>query len=97
MSESGDNPNFFKSLEKRHQINNTITSLKNETGEAKNDITNLLSITNQFYKKLFNTKNVEDNNIDDYLNNINVINKLSKNESSDLENELTVNECYKTL
>ena len=42
ISESDNNPNFFKSLENKHQPNNRISCLENDNGLLHSDTNNLL-------------------------------------------------------
>ena len=60
------NTNFFLSLEKKHQVNNTIREIKTGQGRVceNGDILNAMC---DFYSNLYETKNINDADIDEYL------------------------------
>ena len=97
ISESHQNPKFFKSLENRHQMNNTIFYLKNENGDIKKDPEDLLQTTKQFYDNLFKSTNINDNSIDDFLSDIQINHKLSDLEADLCEGDLNETEIHSVI
>ena len=65
------NTNFFLSLEKKHQANNTIRELKTSRGNKIIENGDILNAMCDFYSNLYETKNIDDADIDDYLNSTN--------------------------
>lgn len=87
---------YFLSLEKKHQIVNTITQLKIENGRViTNDIDILNECTN-FYKALYSTKNINDKNVADYIKSTNVP-KLDLSSKTDCDNDITESEVYQAV
>lgn len=87
---------FFLGLEKTHQENNVIASLKVEN-KTLNDPMDILKQEVKFYSHLYTSAKVQDNEIHDYLTPIMLENILNDNEQQLCEGLLTVDECSEAV
>ena len=63
---------YFLDLERKHQINNRITSLRGDNGMTYTKPNDILREGAKFYRKLYNKKNIESNKIDSFLDSVKV-------------------------
>ena len=97
ITESENNPNFYKSIENKHQTNNKISALEDKNGSLKAGTESILEISHDFYKNLFTSKNIPNEHIHKYLKNINLQHILTSSEADPLEQEINENECTKAI
>ena len=97
VSESENNSKFFKNLENKRQINNRITGLLNNDEYLVNKTEDLLDVVTNYYEDLFTSKNVENDEIDRYLQTINIPYKLSKLEAQNCEQIITEEEYLNVI
>lgn len=72
--ENGEkNSNFFLNLEKHRQTLNVIRELKSHYGETVNKTNSILGDMVNFYTSLYSSKNIPNENIIEYLSNIDVL------------------------
>lgn len=96
--ESGEkSTKYFLSLEKRHQTNNSIYTLKNNTGVKLSSTDHILGEASSFYKKLYTSTNIPTENIKRYLANIKIEHKLVEAEQALCEGPVTEKECYDVI
>ena len=88
---------FFLNLEKQKQSNNTIDKLKDTQGKHVYKDTQILEMCANYYDKLYSSKNINIETINDYLNNTNFTNKLSQNERNDCDEPITLDEINKIV
>ena len=97
MTESDQNPNFFKCIEAKRQLNNRTTGLMDVDNIITNNTQNVLKIAKVYYENLFSTKNIDNKKIKDYLNSVQLTNTLSDMEADMCDNEISVEECFFAL
>ena len=97
ICESDQNPHYYKYLEQKHETNNIITCLKDEKEKIINQTENLFKTTKNYYNNLFASKQIEDEKITTYLNNININHKLTSEEANLCENDLSEEECFNVI
>ena len=59
-------------LEKSHQTSNVIKELKTDDGNIMKTDSEILGQMCSYYEKLYQSKNIDDNEIDAYLNDSNI-------------------------
>lgn len=89
------NTNFFLSMEKKNQINNTIYEINNDNGTFSSNSEILNEMCN-FYEKLYKSTSIEDNNISNYLNDIHCP-TLDENEKQNLDTLPSIDECKEAV
>ena len=78
-------------MEQKHKRNNIINCLE----KIINKTENWLKTTNNYYNNfIFSSKQIEDEKITTYLNNININQKLTSEEANLCKNYLSENECF---
>lgn len=87
---------YFLGLEKKRQSCNTIRCLKSNEQVYTTD-EDLLNVAAEFYDNLYATKNVANNDIENYLRHTNINKKLSNLERKSIEGKITFAECGKAL
>ena len=92
IDEGEKNTKFFLSLEKRHQCSNTITALKTDKGTVYNT-NEIMAEEVTYYKKLYSSKNVKEQDIDEYLREIQMEHILNENQANLCEGTLNIKEC----
>ena len=97
ITESDQNPNFFKSIETKRQLNNRITGLLDNDNKITNNTQDILKIAKTYYEELFTTKNIDRKLIKDYLNSVQLNNTLSKTDSELCDEDLSEVECFHAL
>ena len=86
------NTKLFKSMEKSKQARNAINVLRNENKEEVTNQGDILKSMTDFYNKLYGTVNSQNEDIDDYLANIDIEEKLDVSQQESLEKEPTIEE-----
>ena len=66
--------NFFGNLETRRQSNNVINQIKTTSGNLVHKQSKLIKELALFYKNLFKSKNIDNDEISQYLSKINACN-----------------------
>ncbi len=87
------NTKYFLNLEKKHQVNNTITCIKTDKGRTVHKSEQILQEGALFYRKLYKAKYISEKEIDDFITNIVMNNTLTKEEAEICEGYITENEC----
>ena len=90
VEDSEKSTKYFYNLEKK---NISIKQLKNENGDYATSNKDILEEQYTFYKKLYESDNISENNVRNYLNKINNLNKLSEQEAELLVGKITEIEC----
>lgn len=84
---------YFFGLEKSRQCENAIQSLKDSNGVNKYEDNEILAIAHDFYTNLYRTQNVEQNDIESYINSIPLEKTLSEDDRLICEGNITYHEC----
>lgn len=92
VEEGESNTNYFFNLEKHNYTINTIRKLQREDGSYTNTDAEILDEEYKYYQKLYQDDNISQEDINTYLNDIN-IKGLTQNDKSVLEGEITDAEC----
>ncbi len=88
---------YFFNLEKVRQKKNVIKKLRDKNGKLCFEDEEILEITTDFYDTLFQSKNIPQELIDEYLNKINNVNKLSEQEKIDCDSKLKESEISEVI
>ncbi len=88
---------FFFNLEKSRQSSNVIRQLKGDDGILKTKDDEILTIGTKFYDKLFETKNIAQKDIDDYLNDTNIEKTLTENQKIDCDKPISEEEIENVI
>ena len=91
INEGEKNTKYFLNLEKRHQSSNVIKELKTQEGNVNNDY-EIIGEMCKFYETLYTSKDINDENIDIYLENI-TVNIIEGKDKELCELFPTVEEC----
>ena len=86
---------FLSRLEKKKGDENYIYSLKNDSGIVEQGTQNIINITYKFYKTLYTKEDDDEYEQNELLNNVNK--KLSKEDMTFLDNELTEKDFVSAL
>ncbi len=97
LDEGERNTKYFLSLEKNHQLNNTIFKLENDNGNVISKPNEILNECVNFYKNLYKSDNIPDKNISDYLAKTEIPYKLSDEERQLCDGTVSENECLKAI
>lgn len=92
----GKKSSYFLRLENKHQSKNTINKINN-AGSNFIKTKDILDQLCNFYENLYSSNDVPINDIDTYLDNINVSSVLSEKEKEMCENLPTLNECAEAV
>ena len=84
---------FLKFRIKNNVSNNSIKQLKTDNVDYVISNKDTLEEQYNFYKKLCESDNISENNVKNYLNKTNNLNKLSEREAKLLKGEITEIEC----
>ena len=87
---------FFLGLEKQHQENNVITELKTHHGII-HKTEEILEEEVRFYTKLYTSTSVKDEDIDEYLDKVDLPHVLDENEKLKCEGLLSLSECQEVI
>ncbi len=83
---------YFFNLEKTRQKNNTIKEIKDKNGTLHTDDGEILDTCGDFYDTLFDTKNIPQQNINEYLEKTNIDKTLTDNQKDMCDEKLTEKE-----
>ena len=89
-------PIFFLGLEKSHQTSNVIKELKIDNGNTVKTDNEILGQMCSYYEKLYQSKNRDDLEIDNYLSNSNIP-QLSPTEKETCEFFPSIDECKEAV
>ena len=90
------NTKFFLGLEKNPQTQNIIRELTNENSDFLNTDEEILGEMCNFYEKLFDTQNINNSDIENYLRDTN-IKCLTDNIKDKCDQFPTLDECKETV
>ena len=80
--EEGEKSNkYFKSLESHHQTSNVIDSLKMADGSCSSNHVDIIKQIGEFYEALYLSSDVKKHEIDEYLRNVNLLNKINDHDN----------------
>lgn len=90
---------YFCNLENRHYQEKTITKLVDSNGKDLNDINDILNEQKTYYENLYKAKrsNNTKRNLDTFFPDEHTINKLTEDQSLELEHEISEGECLAVL
>ena len=95
--EKGEKSNsYFLGLEKKQQVNNTITKVKDENGGIVSDNDNIMKCLFNFYSSLYASRKISDNKIENYLTNVNC-QKITNKEKELCDMIPTKEECKEAI
>lgn len=97
IEEGERNTKYFAQLERKHQTFNTITKLKSENDKTLEDNQEILAEAHKFYSNLFKSTKPDKDEINKYLRNTKIKNKLQMDEMMSCEGEITIHECESVL
>ena len=90
------NTAYFTGLEKSRQQNNVIKNIKyNNTTHSNNE--DILKAAADFYEKLYSSKYIKQTDISSYLDNVNIVSKLTEVEKTSIEGKIKICECEKVI
>jgi len=96
--EEGDQcSKYFFGLEKSRQHSNCIMSLQDENGDTVFTDDEILQVANKFYSDLYDRKDVNESDINDYFDNIIPENVLSQENLQICEGLFTTEECFNAI
>ncbi len=88
---------FFFNLEKSRQSSNVIRQLKDEHGALKTLDNEILQIGTKFYDKLFETKNISQQDINDFLNDTEFENVLTERQKLECDEPISEKEITNVI
>ena len=88
---------YFVNLEKQTQCYNVIDRLKSTDNQLLTSNSEILEEAASYYEQLYKTRNISTENIDNYLNNVIVNNKLSENEKFTCDENISLNELSNVI
>ena len=91
------NSSYFLRLESQRQSCNTIKQLKCGNDDIFTNNDDILKNMCDFYQTLYNSTNVKDSHIIEYLRNVHIEHILSDEEKNLLDSPLTIDECRSAL
>ena len=96
IEEGERNTSYFLRLEKKHQTFNNIDKVQNENGDLATNMNDILIECEKFYSNLYQTKNPNLENIEQYLQDT-PIHKLNVEDKNICEGIITNAECKNVL
>ena len=93
VEEGEKNSKYFLGLEKKRQTNNIITTVKNKSGHNVYKKEEIIKEVVQFYENLYSPSEIHENNIDNFLNELDVRYVLTNAEGDSCEGHVTEEEC----
>ena len=96
IQEGEKSTKYFLGLEQQRQLSNNITQINNGKNIVYSD-KEILEEAAQFYEKLYTSKNINVDNIDQYLNNVNIKTKLNADEKRICDERLSENEIFSAV
>ncbi len=97
VNEGERSTKYFFNLEKERQKNNVIRQLKKVDGTIIKEDEEILTETGVYYDKLFETKNIPQEEIINYLEDTNFENILNENEQTFCDQQITQEEISKVI
>ena len=94
--EGETNSKYFMGLEKHKAEKTSISELKTEKGKTLTNIDDILNETVDFYSKLYKSKNIDKEDISDYVDNSNT-KVLTEVDAIKCEGLLSVTECTEAM
>ena len=88
---------YFFNLEKTRQSKNTIKRLKNDSGIMVHTDDKILKAGTSYYDLLFESRNIPQEKIDEYLNKVNIENKLNENQKEMCDEKITESEIQSVI
>ncbi len=88
---------YFFNLEKTRQNRNTIKKIKNNNGKIVFSDEEILKAGTDFYTILFKTRNIPQHEIDEYLKQVELENKLNEGQKKMCDEEITESEFYTVI
>ncbi len=92
LNEGERNTKFFLNLENKTQNNNTVKFIRNSNGQYVENNSEMFHEMCTYYEKLYKSKEIKDDCISQYLDDVNC-NNLSQNEKSMCDATPTMEEC----
>ena len=96
LEEGEKSSRYFLNLEKKRQSENVIRKLKTNKGTHYKDV-DILRETCNFYKELYKDDNIKSEDINEYLNDMNIENRLNEKDKLFFENEITKEEVLNAV
>ena len=96
INDGEKNTKFFLGLEKSHQTSNVIDELKIDNGNTLKTDNEILCQMCSYYEKLYQSKSIDDLEIDNYLSNSNIP-QLSPTEKETYDFFPTIDECKEAV
>lgn len=96
IEEGERNTSYFLRLENYHQSDNVIRKVTEQTKSVYND-NDILNEICSFYDKLYESKHIDDNEIQNYLNEVNIEQKLDENGRLFCDEMFTLQECKEAV
>lgn len=97
VAEGERSTGYFLRLEKQRQTSNQIKTIVNDKGDKLNSDEDILEECMGFYKTLYDTTQPSKDNMQKYLDEINIEYTLSENEKDNCEGMVTKGECKLAL
>ena len=97
VEEGEKNTKFFLGLEKARQTRKNITALNDNKGKLIKEQSKILELERDYYITLYETKNPDPIEIEEYIEATNIENKLFRDGSNAAEGELTIEECSRSV
>ena len=91
------NTKFFLGLEKQQQKKQTIYNLKRDNGTVTSNQGEILEMEQSFFEKLYTSKNIQSVKIENYINNTDVPNKLTNEQSNQCDGLITYEEAKNSI
>ena len=92
VNEVETNAQLFKNIEQSRQHKNVITCLKDSNGKEVNDQMDILSMIGKFYESLYQSKNIDINDIETLLDTVKFENILSEEQKLYLDRKPSLEE-----
>ncbi len=97
VNEGERSTKYFYNLEKSRQSSNVIRQIKDEIGNIQTLDEDILSEIKKFYKKLFSSKNITQEDINEYLDSVETINTLNQTQKDSCDQQITKKEITKVI
>ncbi len=88
---------YFFNLEKTRQSKNTIKRLKDTSGTIVHTDDKILKVGTHFYDTLFETKNIPQEKIDDYLDKVEIENTLNESQKNMCDEDISESEIHTVI
>ena len=88
---------FSWGSEEQDKTKKAVNELYDKSGKSTTDLTEIIEIDVNYYKKLYTSTNPDNEKLKKYIENTKVQNKLSNNESDKCEGEITLGECTNAI